>query len=149
MSNREDSGHPMRLVGQINRAFARLVDSPLRDIGFAMSQLPVLVELKTRGALSQAELTRLARVEQSSMAQLLNRMERDDLVQRVPDLSDKRSRLITLTAGASQRLAKGKAVMEATSQQALAGFSKAERDQLAGLLQRVKSNLDRAAGETD
>lgn len=136
--------NPMRLIGQINRTFARIVDAPLRELGFAIGQLPVLVALKNADALSQAELARLAQVEQSSMAQLLNRMERDGLVHRVADANDKRSRLISLTDPAQRRMPAAKSVMDATSRQALAGFSKAEKEQLAALLSRVNANLERA-----
>lgn len=38
------------------------------------------------------------------MAQLLSRIERDGLVQRLPDPKDGRSRLITLTEQAEERL---------------------------------------------
>jgi len=139
------SDNPMRLIGQAYRTFGRLVDSPLRTLGFAMGQLPVLVALKKNGALSQAELARLAQVEQPSMAQLLNRMERDGLVQRIPNPNDKRSQLVSLNADASQRMPKGKAVMDAASRQALEGLTKEEQDQLMALLLRVNDNLDRAA----
>lgn len=134
--------NPLKLVGLVNRAFARLVDVPLRELGIATGQVPVLVALKQHGALPQAELARIARVEQPSMAQLLSRMERDGLVQRTPDPADGRSRLITLTDQAQRQLPKGRAVMEATSEQALAGFSAKERDQLGALLARVLANLD-------
>ncbi|SFK53350.1 MarR family winged helix-turn-helix transcriptional regulator [Lysobacter sp. cf310] len=137
------SDNPLRLIGQVNRAFARIVDGPLRELGFAIGQLPVLVSLKKVEALSQAELARLAQVEQPSMAQLLNRMERDGWVRRVPDPNDKRSRLISLTDRASERMPRAKAVMDATSRQALAGFSAKEKEQLAALLLRVNANLDR------
>lgn len=140
--------NPMRLIGQINRAFARIVDAPLRELGFAIGQLPVLVALKNAQALSQAELARLAQVEQPSMAQLLNRMERDGLVHRVADANDKRSRLISLTDPAQQRMPDAKAVMDATSRQALAGFSKDEKQQLAALLARINANLEREAAPT-
>lgn len=139
----------MRPIGQAYRTFARLVDVPLGALGFSMGQLPVLVALKESGALSQAALARLAQVEQPSMAQLLNRMERDGLVQRAPDPHDKRSHLVSLTADASERMPKGKAVMEAVSRQALAGFTKEERDQLMTLILRVNANLDRAVSETE
>lgn len=45
-SHTEDPGRPMRLIGQVYRSFARLVDTPLRQLGFAYGQLPVLVTLK-------------------------------------------------------------------------------------------------------
>ncbi len=79
-----DSPNPLRIVGHAYRTFARIVDAQLRELGFAMSQLPVLIALKQGKPLPQAELARIARVEQPSMAQLLNRMERDGLVERVP-----------------------------------------------------------------
>ena len=149
MSDHDASANPLKLVGMANRAFARLVDRPLRELGFAIGQLPVLVALKKNTALPQTELARIARVEQPSMAQLLNRMERDGLVERVPSPDDGRSRLISLSKEASERMPQGKAVMDAASRQALAGFSKAEREQLGALLARVNENLERALGDID
>jgi MarR family transcriptional regulator for hemolysin len=105
----------LRIVGHAYRTFARIVDAQLRELGFAMSQLPVLIVLKQGKPMPQAELARIARVEQSSMAQLLNRMERDGLVERVADPTDKRSRLISLTDLASRRMHKGKAMAESKS----------------------------------
>ena len=151
MSNRTDdsgtSGDPLKLMGHAHRAFARIVDAPLRELGFAISQLPVLVALKHRQALPQSELARIARVEQPSMAQLLNRMERDGLIDRIPDPNDKRSRLISLSAAASRQLPKGKAVMDAACDIALKGFNQKEIDQLAGLMARINANLQKAADE--
>lgn len=136
--------NPMRLIGQVSRTFSRLVDAPLRELGLSVSQLPVLVTLKHVGALSQGELARIARVEQPSMAQLLSRMERDELVQRVPDPNDGRSRLITLSAQATRQLPKAKLVMDQVCNQALDGLSAEERTLLHGLLLRVEANLSQA-----
>jgi DNA-binding MarR family transcriptional regulator len=138
---------PLRVLGHAYRTFTRIVDAQLRELGFAMSQLPVLTALKNGERLPQAELARLARVEQSSMAQLLNRMERDALIERIADPSDRRSRLISLTAQASRRMPRGKAIMDATVRIALRGFSAAEVHQLDELMRRVSDNLERAAEE--
>ncbi|EIF35113.1 transcriptional regulator [Burkholderia sp. Ch1-1] len=145
----EDPARPMRLIGQVSRAFARLVDAPLRQLGFAIGQLPVLVTLKKAGALSQAELARMAQVEQSSMAQLLNRMERDNLVRRVPDPADGRSRLISLTARASRQMPNGKLIMDEVCETALTGFTSEERSQLVSLLLRIDANLEQALADRD
>jgi MarR family transcriptional regulator for hemolysin len=126
-----------------------IVAGPLRELGFAIGQLPVLVALKKVKALPQAELARIARVEQPSMAQLLNRMERDGLVQRIADPNDKRSRLISLTDSASRRMPKGKAIMDATCARALAGFSQKDLDQLTALMLRINANLDLVADGGD
>jgi|SRR5450830_11002 len=140
--NSDRSSNPLRLIGQIYRTFARVVDQPMKELGFAMSQLPVLVTLKQSGPSSQADLARAAQVEQPSMAQLLNRMERDGLVQRVADPHDGRSKLISLTKQASLRMPQGKAVMDGACQQALAGFTPDEREMLHALLLRISANLD-------
>jgi MarR family transcriptional regulator, transcriptional regulator for hemolysin len=146
-SHRDGQRNSVRLIGHAHRVFARLVDAPLRKLGFAMSQLPVLVALKQGKPMAQSELARLAAVEQSSMAQLLNRMERDGLVKRVADPNDKRSRLISLTETASRRMPKGKVIMDAAVDIALQGFSPAEVERLGELIARIKDNLERAADD--
>jgi DNA-binding MarR family transcriptional regulator len=143
MSILSDS-NAIKLVGMVSRTFSRLVDAPLRDLGLSVSQLPVLVTLKKIGAISQGELARIARVEQPSMAQLLSRMERDQLVQRVLDPADGRSRLISLTALATRQLPKAKQVMDQTCSQALDGLSAEEQKLLHELLLKVDTNLNRA-----
>jgi DNA-binding MarR family transcriptional regulator len=138
--------NPLKLIGRVTRGFTRIADADLRAAGLAAVQLPVLVSLKISKALSQAELARIAQVEQPSMAQLLSRMERDGLVERVDDPNDKRSRLISLTPLAARRLPKAKALMDGHTQQALAGFSQAETEQLLALLLRVNANVERMGG---
>lgn len=144
-SRAEDPNRSMKVIGQVFRSFAKLVDPPLRQLGFAFSQLPVLASLGRAGRLSQAELARIAQVEQSSMAQLLNRMERDGLIRREFDPADGRSRLITLTAAAAGQLPASRALMVAASEAALDGFSAQERAQLLQWLQRIEANLQRAS----
>lgn len=143
----DEPHHPLRIVGHAYRTFTRIVDAQLRDLGLAMSQLPVLIVLKQGKALPQAELARMARVEQSSMAQLLNRMERDGLIERLPDPDDRRSRLIRLTELASRRMLKGKAIMDATVKIALEGLTDAEIERLGQIMGRINENLERAAEE--
>lgn len=140
---------PMKLMGRAMRGFSRIADAALRDLGFATGQLPVLVSLKHSQTLSQAELARIAQVEQPSMAQLLNRMERDGLVQRVADPADKRSRLVSLTADAGERMPQARAVMQSLSQQALAGFTPEEVAQLTQLMGRLNQNIDRMGDAVD
>ena len=139
----------MRLIGHAQRSFARLVDGPLRELGLAIGQLPVLVSLKQGEALTQAELARIARVEQPSMTQTLRQMERDGLIQRIPDPADKRVRLISLTDRARKLLPRAKAVMEAMSNEALKGFSTSDIQTLDTLVKRINANLDALADRAD
>lgn len=145
LSKEKNPPNPLKIIGQAHRTFARLVDAPLRELEFAMGQIPVLALLNSSASLSQAELARLVQVEQPSMAQMLMRMERDGLVHRLQDPADKRSRLISLTDKARQRLPAGRAVMDAVKDKALEGFSAVEVEVLASLVGRVQANLERAA----
>ena len=141
----EEAGASLRRIGQIYRTFVKLADEPLRETGLAIGQLPVLVTLKNAGPSTQGELARVAQVEQPSMAQLLNRMERDGLIERLPDPADARSRLVSLTTQAARRLPEGKAVMDTLATKALEGFSADECERLRDFLSRIESNLERVA----
>ncbi len=147
MYRQPETPSPLRILGHAYRTFARIVDAQLRELGLAMSQLPVLIVLKQGKALPQAELARIARVEQSSMAQLLTRMERDGLIERTADPKDRRSRLISLTGRATRRMHKGKAIMDATVKIALQGFNAADIERLDELMRRINQNLERAEEE--
>ena len=149
MSDKAFPPNPIKLIGRASRGFTKLADGALRDHGFATGQLPVLGSLKGGVARSQAELARIAQVEQPSMAQLLNRMERDGLVERVPDPADKRSRLISLTPPAAKRMHLARRVMEGLLEEALTGFNEQEIEQLMGLLLRLIENIDRMNAEQD
>jgi len=133
---------PLKLIGHVHRGFQRMADQLLREQGFALGQLPVLMALKDGKPRSQAELARLAQVEQPSMAQLLARMERDGLVERVPDPEDGRSRLISLTTACRDRMPKARGVMQALSLEALQGFSAEEVAALGRLLSRLADSVD-------
>lgn len=136
---------PGHLVSQAARGFARLSEARLKPLGFGVGHLPVLVALGEGRAGSQRDLTRFAKIEQSSMAQMLNRMERDGLIRRAPDPSDGRSSLVSLTETARERMPAACEVLFQGNRDALAGFSEREAEQLVDLLTRLIANLDRLA----
>lgn len=152
--NRQDTkldkapgGTAMALIGRAGRGFARVYEARLRELGFSVGQVPVLVMLKGGNALTQSDLARFVRVEQPTMAQLLTRMERDGNIVRKPDPADGRSRLVSLTPAAEKRMPQARDILFAGEAVALAGFSKAEVATLLGLLERLNANLDGAGEE--
>jgi MarR family transcriptional regulator, transcriptional regulator for hemolysin len=134
-------GMPTLLIATAARMLARIADTRLRDLGISTSQFPVLVALKDGARLSQKELTRLAGVEQPSMAQLLARMERDGLIRRDPDPTDGRSSLISLSKKALGMMAPARAILVQGNREALEGFDDAEVEVLVTLLLRVMANV--------
>lgn len=137
---------PGHLISLAARGFARLSEARLKPLGFGVGHLPVLVALRDGRASTQRDLARFARIEQPPMAQMLARMERDGLIERVPDPADGRSRRITLTAAADARLPDAIGVLLRGNQEVLSGFTDEEAGLLVLLLKRLIANLDRVAG---
>ena len=86
-------------AGYLTNWAARLLTRALerRLAGGGAGQMPVFFALIDGVAQTQADLTRDAAVEQPTMANTLQRMERDGLVTRIPDPDDKRRALVSLT----------------------------------------------------
>jgi DNA-binding MarR family transcriptional regulator len=95
------------LINQAARLTHRSIRLQLGGDGVLPAYLPVMLWLLAQHGLTQADLCRLARIEQPSMAELLKRMERDGLIVRTRDVADRRQHRIALTPHArslSERL---------------------------------------------
>jgi MarR family transcriptional regulator for hemolysin len=136
---------PGHLISLAARGFARLSEARLKPLGFGVGHLPVLVALREGRASTQRDLARFARIEQPPMAQMLDRMERDGLIERTPDPADGRSRRVTLTAAAEARLPDAVAVLLRGNQEVLSDFTGQEVGLLVALLTRLIAGLDRVA----
>src|SRR3954468_17669598 len=84
-------------IALLNRLYDRRLQDALGDLGVAPGQFATLVMLFEQDGLTQAELCRRINVEQPTMANTLERMERDGLIKRKADTEDKRRALVHLT----------------------------------------------------
>jgi len=137
---------PGHLISLAARGFTRLSEARLKPLGFGVSHLPVLIALQNGSANTQRDLARFAKIEQPPMAQMLARMERDNLIKRTPDPSDGRSSRIALTNAAKKRMPDAIAILMKGNSEAMNGFTPDEEVQLVNLLTRLISNLDQIAG---
>lgn len=133
-------------INRASRALSRHLDAELRPLGFALGQMPVLRALAGGDARSQAELARLAGVEQPSMAETLARMVRDGVVDRQPDPRDGRASLVSLSRRSRQRLAPARRALMTADARAMAGVSGEERVVICAVLRRIVENVERVAG---
>jgi MarR family transcriptional regulator, transcriptional regulator for hemolysin len=140
---------PGHLINRAARLLVRLGEERFQPLGLATAQLPVLSALKDGVSLTQKELASLAQIEQPTMAQLLNRMERDKLIRRTANSQDKRSSLISLTPKALKKLPLAKKTLLESSQEALRGFTEREIETLSVFLLRIVKNLDPEAPGID
>jgi len=97
---------PCDSLGYQVNFLARLLEQALRrEIavhGVVPGQFPALLNLYQEDGLTQAELTRRVGIEQPTMANTLQRMERDGLIERVADPHDQRRVRIHLSRHARQ-----------------------------------------------
>lgn len=128
-------------LGLLNRLYDRRLQDALAPLGVAPGQFPALVMLFQKDGLTQADLCRRIGVEQPTMANTLARMERDGLIRRDADTTDKRRSFIYLTAKAkaAQDVLMDEARKVAT--QAVVGLSAAEQDAVFTLLAKLTENL--------
>jgi DNA-binding MarR family transcriptional regulator len=132
------------LTNWAGRLFVRSIERRLA--GGNAGPMPVFFALADGGQLSQKELARWASVEQPTMANTLNRMERDGLIARTPDPADGRSSLIGLTKLGRQRAHEALGAGKEVNAIALAALSPAEREQWVGLMRRIIEALEADAG---
>ncbi|WP_171180025.1 MarR family winged helix-turn-helix transcriptional regulator [Ruegeria sp. HKCCD8929] len=131
------------LANHMARLFAAGLQKRIQPLGVAPAQFMVLLELWTRDGRTQADLVGALDVEQATMANTLNRMQRDGLIERRASDTDRRSRLVFLTDRARGLEAEAKAAARAQNAQALAGIDEADRARFLALMRRAIANMQR------
>lgn len=72
----------------------------------------------------------------SNITQLVDRLETDKLVKRMPDPADRRGVLASITDEGRRRYLAGRRSLENAEREMLIGLSPGDREQLSGLLAR-------------
>lgn len=126
------------------RLFARAIERRLA--GGNSGPMPVFFALQDGGAMTQKQLAQLAAVEQPTMANTLNRMERDGLVARTPNPNDRRSAQVSLTPLGRERA--GAAFVSAIEVNGIATdtLKPEEREVFYGMMRRIIAALERDVG---
>ncbi len=129
------------LVNHAARLLERELAEQVRPHGAWPAYFPVLLALWEQDGRTQAELVRLVDVEQPTLANTLNRMERDGFVRRTLDPSDRRATCIRLTdhgRALEDTLTRG---ARGVNERALRGLDQAQRTALLATLRQVIENL--------
>lgn len=84
-------------VNLVARLTGQAIAAELAPHGVSPGQLPALLALYDQDGRTQTELAKVAGVEQPTMALTLRRMDRDGLISRVIDETNRRRQLIYLT----------------------------------------------------
>lgn len=125
------------LVNHVARLFASGLQDRIAPLGVTIGQFPILLELWVKDGVTQRELLKKLALEQATLANTLNRMERDSLIVRRKHPSDARSQQIWLTPKGRMPRDEAYQAANAQNEQSLAPLTEAERVQFLGLMRRI------------
>lgn len=137
---------PQTSLGYQVNHLARLLAAALRDriepFGVLPGQFAQLLALYEQDGLTQSELCARVHIEQPTMANTLARMQRDRLIERVPDPGDRRRSLVMLTPRAWALHADLVAAARAVNTTATRGLDAQQTQMLLSAIGTAITNLD-------
>ena len=137
------------LVNHVARIFERGLSARIKPLGLSTGTFPALLELWEEDGLSQKQLVERLDIEQATMANTLSRMERDGLIRRKTDETDRRIQRVWLTETTRDKHGAAIAAAMETNEHALAGLSPAEQAQFAELMRKLIDSFRAAQSDTD
>ena len=116
-----------------------------QEIGLSSGQPPVLMSLAAKNLQTQKELCDFIQIKPASMTDVLKRMERDGLIERIRDKNDLRSMRVSLTDKGIGKfhefIEKGASSIDEVGCQ---GFSPDEKEACLNYLMRILENVNKA-----
>ena len=128
------------LLKDVSRRYVHRFEQRASEIALTLAQCKALVRLEENQGVNQVRLAALADVEPMAMVRILDRMEGDGLIERRPDPSDRRARLLYLTAKAKPFLDEIWRLSALTRAETFAGVSRQEREVFMDILTRIHAN---------
>jgi DNA-binding MarR family transcriptional regulator len=120
----------------------RLVDAELSDCGLSLSRTKLLSELKDSGPVNQGALAAVFGLAPRTVTELVDTLERDGLVERRTDPSDRRARQVHLTPAGEQARERAVATRKKVIDRALGGLNEQQRAGLASALLLIGREID-------
>ncbi len=133
----------------LRRRFEAALDSA--GLGITAGEARALHNAAKIAPARQSALAERMAVEPMTVVGYVDRLERAGLLERMPDPTDRRAKLVRPTAAAAPILARIAAIAAGVRADATLGMSEAEVAAFRAILERVRGNLDeaRAASERE
>jgi DNA-binding MarR family transcriptional regulator len=129
------------VVKQLELAVRSHLDDLLRPAGLTALQYTALTVLERHPDLTSAQLARNSFVTAQSMADMITSMEARGLIERHRDGTDRRRRVVALTAVGREHIDRYRDQVAALEQEMLAGLTKAQISSLRRCLYACHANL--------
>jgi len=130
------------LMRRVLLALTQDTDKRLEPHGLTHAQWGPLFMIRKSGSATVAELARELQIDPGAMTRLLDRLESKGLCKRLRSTDDRRVVNVALTEEGMKAADKVPVALAEVMNAHLAGFSKAEWQQLKGLLRRMLDNGD-------
>lgn len=134
-------GNPGFHLNLVSRLLTRYFDLRLADLDVYVAYLPVLGALRGSASLSQKELAQVAQIGQPAMAQMLERMVKEELLVRTADPTDGRKALFALSNSAADRMESIRSTLSEGNAQIFTALAEEEVEAFVASLKKVETRL--------
>jgi len=127
----------------VARRWRSLLDERLRAVGQSSARMEALAAIFNSPSLSaQVDIAKRLRIEGPTMTRMLDTLEADGLVERLPDPGDRRTKQLRLTPAGEKVLEEIFAITDALRERLLEGVEPQRMDELNELLVMLTGRLD-------
>jgi len=126
---------------ELHHQLHRLVDQAMSSAGLSLARAKVLMRLSERGPMNQATLAGLLGFAPRSVTDIVDALERDGVVARTEDRTDRRARIVALTPAGHDALAVAQLTRRKAMDEIFGSLSASERATLTALLTTIRKNL--------
>jgi DNA-binding MarR family transcriptional regulator len=116
--------------------------------GLSLARFRVLSALQSAGRIRMNELSAALGVAPRTVTTIIDALEKDGMVTRLPDPADRRATLLDITQDGLDQLGRFRGMHDSAAAELFDVLTPAERRQLAGLLRRLKAAADADPGAT-
>ena len=127
----------------VARRWRALLDERLRATGQSAARMEAMAAILNSPSLSaQVDIAKRLRIEGPTMTRMLDTLENDGLVERLPDPGDRRTKQLRLTAAGEAALEEIFAIADALRDRLLEGVPAAKVEELNAFLGMLTDRLD-------
>lgn len=137
------------LIHDVSRMMRNWFDTRAQHLGLTRAQWRVLLQLSAREGASQRELAEILEIDTVTLGRHIDRLERDNWLERRPDPDDRRVWRLHLTPAARPTLDEMEALAIEVQEAAVAGLSDKQRTALNTALSLIKANVIAANAAED
>lgn len=129
--------HTACLLQKVGQVVFRLMEGELGEMGLRIRHYSVLGALLDRGPMLQQDIGSYLRIDPATMVDTIDDLEQRGLVQRKRRDGDRRSYIVSITAGGEKATAQIDELMERLDVEYLADITEPQRRQLHHLAQKL------------